>query len=107
MKVPIPLGGIAAKKTIEKSVCLKVEELIKKSIEYSFRNYPAIGDYVKQHSQTMSEDVMRQHIELYVNNFSHALGNEGKKAIIVLYETWQKNQTSGKTLHLPSDLFLL
>lgn len=107
MNAPIPLGGIAAKKSIDKLICLQINVLIKKSIEYSFGNYPAISDFVKQHSQTMSEDVMRQHIELYVNNFSLTLGDEGKKAIIVLYETWLKNQSSGKTFRLPADLFHL
>jgi 1,4-dihydroxy-6-naphthoate synthase len=107
MKVPIPLGGIAVKKEIEKAVCLKVDKLIKESIEYSFENYPAISDYVKQHSQTMSEDVMRQHIELYVNNYSIALGDEGKKAISILFDTFQKIQSSGKTLQSTTELFLL
>jgi len=107
MKAPIPLGGIAAKKSIDKSTCLRVNELIKKSIEYSFANYPVISDYVKQHSQTMSEDVMRQHIELYVNHYSISLGNEGKKAISILFDTFQKIQSSGKTSHSPTELFLL
>jgi 1,4-dihydroxy-6-naphthoate synthase len=100
MKVPIPLGGIAAKKTIEKSVCLKVHELIKKSIEYSFTNYPAISDYVKQHSQTMSEDVMRQHIELYVNSFSADLGDEGEKAIRTLYKTFNHAAAGNESLFI-------
>ena len=107
MKVPIPLGGIAVKKSIDKTTCLQINKLIKKSIESSFTNYPAISDYVKQHSQTMSEDVMRQHIELYVNNYSISLGDEGKKAISILFDTFQKIQSSGKTSHLPTDLFLL
>jgi len=107
MKAPIPLGGIAAKKSIDKSVCLQVEELIKKSIEYSFTKYPAISDYIKRHSQTMSEDVMRQHIELYVNNYSISLANEGKKAISILFDTFQKIQSSGKTSQSTTELFLL
>jgi 1,4-dihydroxy-6-naphthoate synthase len=69
IKMPIPLGGIAIKRSIDKPVGLKIESLIKKSIEYSFTHYPNIAEYVKQHSQEMSEDVMRQHIELYVNNY--------------------------------------
>ena len=60
--------------------------MIRKSIEFAFSNYPLITGYVKQHSQEMSEDVMRQHIELYVNNFSIDLGNDGKQAIETLYK---------------------
>ena len=76
MKVPIPLGGIAVKRSIDKEISLKIDKLIRKSIEFAFSNYPLITEYVKQHSQEMSEDVMRQHIDLYVNNFSIYLGNE-------------------------------
>ena len=86
MKVPIPLGGIAIRKTVDKLTGLKVDKLIRKSIEYSSANYPLISDYVNRHSQTMSEEVMRQHIDLYVNNYSLELGKEGKQAIEKLFE---------------------
>ncbi|MEO7984201.1 MAG: 1,4-dihydroxy-6-naphthoate synthase [Bacteroidota bacterium] len=88
MELPIPLGGIAINQSIKRSVALKVNELIRKSLEYAFRNYPLITDYVKQHSQEMSEEVMRQHIDLYVNNYSLDLGEEGKSAIENLHEVF-------------------
>ena len=86
MNSPIPLGGIAIKRSIDKAISLQVDKLIRKSIEFAFINYPLITDYVKQHSQEMKEEVMRQHIELYVNDFSIDLGNKGKKAIETLYK---------------------
>jgi 1,4-dihydroxy-6-naphthoate synthase len=86
MNSPIPLGGIAIKRSIDKAVSLQVYKLIRKSIEFAFTNYPLITEYVKQHSQEMDEEVMRQHIELYVNDFSIDLGNEGKKSIETLYK---------------------
>jgi 5,8-dihydroxy-2-naphthoate synthase len=88
MKAPIPLGGIAIKRSIDRQTSLKVDKLIKKSIEYAFANYPSVSSYVKEHSQTMNEEVMRKHIDLYVNNYSLDLGEEGKKAIKVLYQTF-------------------
>lgn len=78
---PIPLGGIVMKKTFDTAVQQKVDRLIKRSLEYAFENYPLITDYVKQHSQEMSESVMRQHIDLYVNNYSLQLGPDGKAAV--------------------------
>ncbi|MFZ1330366.1 MAG: 1,4-dihydroxy-6-naphthoate synthase, partial [Chitinophagaceae bacterium] len=68
MELPLPLGGIAINQSVKRSLALRVNELIRKSLEFAFKNYPAIPEYVKQHSQEMSEDVMRQHIDLYVNN---------------------------------------
>jgi 1,4-dihydroxy-6-naphthoate synthase len=85
MKAPIPLGAIAIQRKIEKSISERVDKLIRQSLEYAFANYPLITEFVKLHSQEMSEDVMRQHIELYVNNYSLDLGDVGRKSIETLY----------------------
>jgi len=88
MELPVPLGGIAVNQSVKRSIALKVNELIRKSIEFGFINYPAIPDYVKLHSRELSEEVMRQHIDLYVNNYSLDSGEEGKKAIESLHEVF-------------------
>lgn len=88
MKVPIPLGGIAIKRELANKVGNQIEKLIRESIEYSFNNRPAISSFVKQHSQTMSEKVMQQHIDLYVNHYSLNLGQEGKNAIEILHQVF-------------------
>ena len=79
--VPIPLGGIVMKKEFDMAIINKVDELIRKSLEFAFTNYPELPDYVKRHSQEMEEYVMRKHIDLYVNDFSLQLGDEGRRAI--------------------------
>jgi 1,4-dihydroxy-6-naphthoate synthase len=88
MKLPLPLGGIAINQSIKRTVALKINELIRKSLAFAFRNYPLIADYVKQHSQEMNEEVMRQHIDLYVNDYSLDLGEEGRLAIESLYQVF-------------------
>ena len=105
MQAPIPLGGIAVKRSIDKEISFKIDRLIRKSIEFAFGNYPLITEYVKQHSQEMSEDVMRQHIELYVNNFSIDLGNDGKQAIETLYKI-ATTQLPVSSIQSSSGLFL-
>ncbi len=93
----IPLGGIVIKKIIAQEVITKVDALIKKSIEYAYSKYPELNDYIRNNSQEMSEDVMRMHIDLYVNNYSLALGDDGKKAVMKLLEVYNnlhKTQTS-------------
>lgn len=82
--IPVPLGGIVAKRSLDIDLTRKVDSLIKQSLEFAFSNYPNITPYVKQHSQEMSEDVMRKHIELYVNDFSIDLGEEGRSAVETL-----------------------
>ena len=85
MKAPIPLGAIAIQRNIEPSISEKVNTLIKQSLEYSYAHYPDLPNFVRLNSQEMSEEVMRQHIELYVNNYSLDLGADGKNAIETLY----------------------
>jgi 1,4-dihydroxy-6-naphthoate synthase len=90
---PIPLGGIIMKNTYDHPTQNKIEQLIKKSVEYAFQNYPLITDYVRCHAQEMSDAVMRQHIDLYVNNYSIDLGVEGRKAVNTLMSVYQKIHT--------------
>ena len=78
---PIPLGGIVIKRNIDKGIQNQIDLLIKQSIEFAFSNYPMLADYVIKHAQEMSEDVMRNHINLYVNEFSVSLGDKGRRAI--------------------------
>ena len=85
---PIPLGGIVIKREIELTVQQKVEGLIKKSIEYAFSNYPELNDYIREHAQEMSEDVMRMHIDLYVNDYSINLKKEGRDAVEKLLDVY-------------------
>jgi 1,4-dihydroxy-6-naphthoate synthase len=80
----IPLGGIVIKKEIDISTQHTIDALIKESIEYAFSNYPLLNDYIRSHAQEMSEPVMRQHIDLYVNEYSLDLGDMGKNAILKL-----------------------
>lgn len=81
---PIPLGGIAIKRKYGKEVYQKVNTLIAQSLAYAWRRYPELSDFITQNAQEMEEDVMRSHINLYVNDFSSDLGLEGEKALAVL-----------------------
>lgn len=95
---PIPLGGIVMKKSFDSALQQKVDALIKRSLEYAFKNYPLITDYVKQHSQEMSETVMRQHIDLYVNNYSLQLGPDGRAAVNTFLDIYEQlKQVKPKT----------
>ncbi len=91
LKVPIPLGSIIAKRSLDKKLIQQVDSLIKKSVEYAYQHHhKELANYVKQHAQEMSEDVMRQHINLYVNNHSISLEDDGKKAVLKLLEVFQQ-----------------
>jgi len=82
---PIPLGGIVMKRTFDEKIINKVSQLIKKSVEFAFSNPESCMSYVRQHAQEMSEEVMKKHIALYVNEFSVDLGKTGENAIEIMF----------------------
>jgi 1,4-dihydroxy-6-naphthoate synthase len=100
---PIPLACIVIKRSLPADVKQKVDRLIRKSVEYSFAQYPQLSPYITEHAQAMEEDVMRKHIQLYVNNYSIQLGEEGKEAIRKFYAVYAKN--GGRQANV-NDIFL-
>ncbi len=88
----IPLGGICVQRDQPAELKEKLNRLIKKSIEYAFANPNESVDYVKQHAQEMDEEVIQQHIALYVNQYSIALGEEGKGAVNYLFEEAKRQE---------------
>jgi len=79
--LPIPLGGIIAKKTLGKDVNNTINELIRQSVEYAFQNRNEPTEYIKKHSQELSDEVINRHIDLYVNDYSLDIGQDGNRAV--------------------------
>lgn len=84
---PIPLGGIAIKRSLPEEVKLKMNELIAESVSYAFRHPKSGLKYIREHAQEMDDEVMFAHIHLYVNEFTKSLGTEGRNAVIRLFQT--------------------
>jgi 1,4-dihydroxy-6-naphthoate synthase len=89
-KSPIPLGGIVMRNEFTPEERSEVDRLIRDSVAFAEAYYPDLSDYVIQHAQEMQESVMRQHIDLYVNQFSLSLGDEGRRAVDILVEIYKK-----------------
>jgi 1,4-dihydroxy-6-naphthoate synthase len=86
---PIPLGGIAIKRSLPDDVSEKVNRLIRRSVEYAFAHRAASLPFVREHAQEMSEEVMYKHIDLYVNEYSIDLGADGRHAVDLLLKRAQ------------------
>lgn len=82
----IPLGGIVIRRAIDAAIAAKVDALIRESLAWSWKTYPELSGFVKEHSQEMEEEVMRKHIQLYVNEYTEDLGPVGEQAIQTLLE---------------------
>lgn len=84
--LPIPLGGIIIKRNLPQEIRIKVNRVLRRSVEYALANPNDSLPFVRQHAQSMDEEVMRNHIQLYVNDFTVDLGTKGREAITTLYE---------------------
>ena len=85
----IPLGGIVMRRSFGQALCARIDALIKESLAFSWRTYPLLSPFVTANAQEMEEDVMRKHIELYVNEYTNNLGEKGKSAITTLFHKAQ------------------
>ena len=87
---PIPLGGIVARRTLERPVLRELERLVRASTEHALARRPFVSEYVRRHAQELDEAVMRQHIDLYVNDFSVDVGEPGRKAVETLLDVYRR-----------------
>ncbi len=100
--LPIPLGGIVAKRSLGRE-CLKSLDLeVAASAAYARSHPEAARSYIRRHAQEMSDEVCDAHIGLYVNDFTLCLGEEGVKAVHDLMERAEK---VGLIPHCTNDLF--
>jgi 1,4-dihydroxy-6-naphthoate synthase len=100
---PIPLGGIAIRRDLPQEVKLAVNRSLKRSVEYAFSAPEISRPYVREHAQEMSDTVMQQHIDLYVNAYSLDLGPTGRAAVRTLYQVAQEK---GLIPHSGEGIFL-
>ncbi len=102
VQAAIPLGGIVARRSFDADLSANIDAIIKESVAYSWKHYPQLSGFVTAHAQEMEESVMRQHIDLYVNEYTSDLGETGTRAIQTLFN---KAQQSGIINALPPDIF--
>lgn len=102
MHTAIPLGGIVAKRSLGSDVIATIDAVIKDSIAYAWANYPTLPAFVTTNAQEMEEDVMRQHINLYVNDYTTDLGADGRNAIQTMF---RKAQQAGIISDMPTNIF--
>lgn len=92
---PIPLGGIVVRRTLDIQLKKEIDRLILKSIEDADNHYPELSPYISAHAMEMDESVMRQHIDLYVNDSSRNMGNQGRSAIIKMMHYFNLDMADG------------
>ncbi len=79
--LPIPLGCIAARRSLGRKRIEDIDRAIRASVDYSFAHPDECLPYIRSKSQELEAEIVRSHIQLYVNEFSRVLGREGEAAI--------------------------
>ncbi len=88
--LPLPLGCIAARRSLGKERIMAIDQAIRASVDFAFLHPEQCLPYIQSLSQEMVPEVVRSHIALYVNDFSRDLGEEGFAAIEAFLETGRK-----------------
>ena len=89
--LPIPLGCIALRRDLGAEAAKILQEALAQSIRLAWQNPQASRDYILQHAQEMQPQVVKQHIDLYVNRFSEDLGPDGVRAVEEMLERGRKS----------------
>lgn len=100
--MPIPLGGIAVKRSLGPELAGQLDRMLAASIDYAYNNPFSSYGFVKKYAASMERDIMQKHINLYVNDFSRNLGQEGREAVKALYE---KAAATGALTAVRKDIF--
>jgi 1,4-dihydroxy-6-naphthoate synthase len=87
---PIPLGGIAVHRRIDPATRLKLDRVLRRSIEHAMAHPEDSLGFTREHAQEMDPEVMRSHIALYVNDYSLDLGEKGRAAVHHMYLQGEK-----------------
>lgn len=100
---PIPLGTIVIRRDIPREVATSMNRALRRSIEYAMNSGVTASEFVAENAKEMDREVMRKHIDLYVNDFTLDIGKRGKEAIRKLLD-----YASGKGVipAVPERLFL-
>ncbi len=83
--LPLPLGAILVRRDLAPQLQWALNGAVRASLEYAHAHPEAATAYIREHALEMSDEVMRAHIDLYVNDFSLDVGEEGTRAVQELH----------------------
>ena len=101
--LPVPLGGIIINRKIPVQVQQQFDRLLRQSIEFAWKNPDEPLEFIRKYAQEIEDDVMYNHIKLYVNDFTLDLGEQGRESILALLK---KGAEIGFIPEVRTDIFV-
>lgn len=83
---PLPLGGIVGRRSLGSEVLAKVQDVIHDSVSYGLQHREETLPTMKRYAQELDEEVVYAHVDLYVNEWTVALGQVGQQALDQLHQ---------------------
>ena len=78
---PLPLGGLVADRNLDGDVLAKIHRVIRDSLDYANTRPDEALQSMRKYAQEFDDDVLRKHVELYVNEWTIDLGDVGRSAL--------------------------
>ncbi len=78
---PLPLGGIVARRTLGTEKATRIQAVLRDSLEFGLANPQAALPTMRTYAQEFDDDVLMQHVDLYVNDWTIDLGDVGCQAL--------------------------
>lgn len=101
--LPIPLGAIVINRNVKEDVALKVNRVLRRSLEYAYTDSLSSYDFVVSNSKEMDSTSMNNHIKLFVNEYTLELGEKGREAVKTMFRIASEK---GVIPALPERIFL-
>jgi len=92
--LPLPLGGIAARRDLGPGVHRALTKAIRASLDHALAHRDETLPTMRRYAQELDDDVLRAHVDLYVNEWTRDLGDEGRSA---LAELERRARAAGRT----------
>lgn len=88
--LPVPLGGIAVRREMDTDLQLKINRVLRRSIEFALANPLISADYVAMNAREMELEIQRKHIGMFVNDYTVDISRTGECAVERLHEVWSQ-----------------
>ena len=83
--LPIPLGLDMVRRDLGEEMAVLMAESLRDSIQYAFDHEDEALDYAIKFSRGIERETCRRFVRMYVNDDTLDMGEEGKRALEILY----------------------